>query len=197
MIFPWKKQKSQQKIIQIHSYWVIRFWGVMYFSGLITFPKNRKAIYNWEVVQRNSPHIDFCRSYHRILIGYNTRIRNFLYLASHIFYFSFCLLFYLDGMFAVEKYILLLPRLIKNNMLQTNTYYCDEFLRPVYFQIKRTKKYLKNKFEIASISVFHYACFLGTLRFCNKSFAIGEDSNLKVICLKHHEMRKNLVLFFI
>ena len=172
------KQKSQQKTIQIHWYWVIRFLGTMYFSGLITFPKNRKAIYNWEVVQRNSPHIDFCRPYHRILIGYNTRIRNFLYLASYIFCFSFCLLFYLDGMFAVEKCKPLPPRLIKNSMLQTNMYYCGVFLRPVYFQIKRTKKYLRNKFEIASISVFHYACFLGTLRFCNKSFTIGEDSKV-------------------
>ena len=47
----------------------------------------------------------------------------------------------------------------------------------------------------ASISVFHYACFSGTLQFYNKSFAIWEDSklrkfDLKAICLKYPEMRK-------
>ena len=67
-------------------------------------------------------------------------------------------------MFAVEKYKMLLPRSVKNNMHQTNTYFCDELLRAVYFQIKRVKKYLKKKFEKASISVFHCACFLGTLK---------------------------------
>ena len=57
-------------------------------------------------------------------------------------------------------------------MHQTNKYFYDEFLRAVYFQIKSAKKYLKEKFEIASISVFRCASFLGTLRFYNKSFAI-------------------------
>ena len=56
-------------------------------------------------------------------------------------------------MFPVEKYKLLLPRFVKKNMHQTNTYFYDEFLRAVYYQIKRAKKYLKKKFEIASISV--------------------------------------------
>ena len=82
-------------------------------------------------------------------------------------------------MFAVEKYKLLLLRLVKNNMHQTNTYFCDEFLRAVYFQIKRAKKYLKKKFEIASISVFHFAYFLETLRFYNKRFAIWDDSKVR------------------
>ena len=36
---------------------------------------------------------------------------------------------------------------MKNNMHQTNTYFWDEFLEAVYFQIKRAKKYLKKKFE--------------------------------------------------
>ena len=57
-------------------------------------------------------------------------------------------------MFAVEKYKLLLPRLVKKNMHQTNTCFCDESLRAVHFQIKRVKKELK-KFEAASISVLH------------------------------------------
>ena len=79
-----------------------------------------------------------------------------------IFCFSFGLLFYLDGMFTGEKYKLLLPRLVKNNMHQTNIYFCDELLRVVYFQNKPTKKYLKKKCEIASISMFHCVYFLMT-----------------------------------
>ena len=43
------------------------------------------------------------------------------------------------------------------------TYFCEEFLWAVYVQIKLMKKYLKKKFEIASISVFHCAFLLGTL----------------------------------
>ena len=86
-------------------------------------------------------------------------------------------------------------------MHQTNTYFCDEFLQAVYFQIKRAKKYLKKKFEIDIISVFDCTCFLRTLRFDSKSFAVCEDSkvrkkNLKVICLKYHEVRKHFLLFF-
>ena len=137
------------------------------------------TMYNWKFVHRHPPHLDFCRQYHCIFLGYNARIRNFWYLFSYIFCFSFCLLFYLDGMVTVEKYKLLLPRLVKNNMHQTNTYFCDEFLRAVYFQIKRAKKYLKKKFEIVKISMFHCACFLGTLQFYNKSFAIWEDSKVR------------------
>ena len=117
--------------------------------------------------------MDFCQQYCHILLGYNKGIRNFWYLVSYIFWFSFYLLFYLDGMFAVEKYKLLLPWLVKNNMHQTNTYFCDEFLQAIYFQIKRAKKYLK-KFEITSISLFHGACFLGTLRFYDKSLLCEE-----------------------
>ena len=81
-------------------------------------------------------------------------------------------------MSAVEKYKFLLSRLVKHNVHQTNTYFCDELQRAVYFQIKGAKKYLKKKFEIASISVFHCAPFFGTLRFYNKSFAIWEDLNV-------------------
>ena len=43
-------------------------------------------------------------------------------------------------MFTIEKYILLLPLLVKKDMQQTNTYFCDEFLRAVYLQIKHAKK---------------------------------------------------------
>ena len=116
--------------------------------------------------------MDFCRQYRRILLGYNARIRNFCYLLSYIFYIAFCLLFYLDGMFAIDKYKLLLLWLVKNNMHQSNTYFCEEFLHAVYFQIKRAQKYLKKQFEIASIRVFLGACFLWTLRFYNKSFPV-------------------------
>ena len=101
---------------------------------------------------------------------YKTTIKKFWYLVSYIFCFSFCLLFSLDGMFAVEKYKLLLPQLVKNIMHQISIYFCDETLRAVYFQIKCAK--------IVSISVIHWACFLGTLRFYNKSFAIWEDSKV-------------------
>ena len=73
-------------------------------------------------------------------------------------------------MFTVEKYKLLLLRLLKNNMHQTNTCFCDEALQAIYIQIKCMEKYLK-KFGIASISMFCCACFLGTLQFYN-SFAI-------------------------
>ena len=58
-------------------------------------------------------------------------------------------------MFAVEKYKLLLPRLVKNNMQQINIYFCDEFLQTVFFS-SRMEKYLKKKFEIAGISVSLY-----------------------------------------
>ena len=57
-------------------------------------------------------------------------------------------------------------------MQQTNTYFCDEFLRAVYLQIKHAKKKLKKKFEIARISVFDCVYFFGILRFYDKSFAI-------------------------
>ena len=75
--------------------------------------------FNWKFVHCHLLHLDFCWQYRHILLGYNTRIRNFWYLVSHIFCFSFCLLFYLDGMFAVEKYKLLLLWLVKNKMHQT------------------------------------------------------------------------------
>ena len=96
-----------------------------------------KAIYNWKLVHHHPPHLDFCQHYRHILLGYNTRIKNFWYHFSYIFCFSFCLLFYLDGIFAVEKYKLLLPWLVKNNIHQANIYFCDEFLRALYIQIKR------------------------------------------------------------
>ena len=82
-------------------------------------------------------------------------------------------------MFTIEKYKLLLPRLVTKDMQQTNTYFCDEFLRAVYLQIKYPKKKLKKKFEIARISVFHCVYFFGTLRFYDKSFAIWEDSKVR------------------
>ena len=69
-----------------------------------------KAICNWKFVHRHPRHLDFCRQCRRIRLGYNSRIRNFWYLFSYIFCFSFWLLFYLDRMFAVENYKLLLYR---------------------------------------------------------------------------------------
>ena len=38
-------------------------------------------------------------------------------------------------------------------------HFCDDFLQAIYFQIKYAKKSWK-KFEVASISVFNYACFI-------------------------------------
>ena len=71
-----------------------------------------------------------------------------------------------------KKVKLLLPRLVKRTCTEI-TYFCDEFLWTVYFQIKHAKKYLKKKFKIASVSMFHCMCFLvGTLPFYNKSFAM-------------------------
>ena len=118
------------------------------------------AIYNWNFIHRHPSQLGFCRQYRRVLLGYNTRIRNFWYLVSYIFCFSFCLLFYLDGMFEVEKYKLLLRPLVKNNMHQTNTYFCDDSYGPFIFKSKSRKN----------------TSFLGTLRFYNKSFAIWWDS---------------------
>ena len=48
----------------------------------------------------------------------------------------------------------------------------------------KKKVYLKKNFEIASINVFRCACFQGhfkskTLRFCNKSSVIWEDSRVR------------------
>ena len=136
-------------------------------------------IRQFKVRSWSSAAFGFLSQYRRILLGYNTRIRNFGYLVSYIFCFSFCLLFYLDGMVAVEKYKLLLPWLVKNNMHQTNTFLCDESLRAVYFQIKREKVYLEKKFEIVSITVFYCAFFLGILRFYNKSLAMWKDSKVR------------------
>ena len=79
------------------------------------------------------PHFSFCRQYCCIWLGYNTRKRNFWYLVSYIFCFSFCLLFYLDGMSAVQKYKLLLPLFVKNNMHQTNTIFVMNSYRPFIF----------------------------------------------------------------
>ena len=44
--------------------------------------------------------------------------------------------------------------LVKNNMHQNNTYFFDEFLWAVCFQMKRAKKYLKKKFKMADIVQF-------------------------------------------
>ena len=101
--------------------------------------KSPRAIYNLKFVYRYLLNLDFCRQYCHILLGYNTAIRNFWYLVSYIFCFSFCLLFYLGGMFAVEKCKLQLLQLVKNNMHQTGTCFCDEFLWVVNFQIKHAK----------------------------------------------------------
>ena len=136
-------------------------------------------IRQFKVRSWSSAAFGFLSQYRRILLGYNTRIRNFGYLVSYIFCFSFCLLFYLDGMVAVEKYKLLLPWLVKNNMHQTNTFLCDESLRAVYFQIKREKICLEKKLEIVTINVFYCAFFLGILRFYNKSLAMWKDSKVR------------------
>ena len=40
--------------------------------------------------------------------------------------------------------------LMKNNMHKNNTYFSDEFLRAVYFQMKRAKKSQKKKFKMAN-----------------------------------------------
>ena len=103
-----------------------------------------KAICNLKFVHRHPRHLDFCRRYLRILSGYNTNIKKVLIASFLPFLIFFLFTVFLDGIFAVEKYKLLLPRLVKNNMHQTNTYFCEEFLRAVYFQIKREKNVWRN-----------------------------------------------------
>ena len=155
---------------------------VLYFNWIIIsnqikyyLPINRdnflqmafKAIYNWKFVRRHLSHLDFCLQHRRILLGYHTRIRNFLYLVSYIFCFTFCWLFYLDGMFTVEKY--------PATLLPCYVHCCYRGL----WKIICTKLLKSNARKLTSISVFYYAYFLGTLRFYNKSFAIWKDSKIR------------------
>ena len=55
---------------------------------------------------------------------------------------------------AGHKVTLYLNGSMKNNMHQNNTYFCDEFLRAVCFQMKRAKNYQKKRFKMADISMF-------------------------------------------
>ena len=137
----------------------------------IYFFRPDKAIYNWKFVHRHPLHLDFCRQCCHNLLGYNTRIRNFWYLVSYIFCFSFCLLFYLDGCSQLKSinccYLVKIACTKLTYIFVMNSY--------VSFTFKSNASWNK---ETASISVFCCACFLGTLQFCNKCFAIWEDSKV-------------------
>ena len=79
----------------------------------IYFFRPDKAVYNLKFVHRHPLHLDFGRQYCHILLGYNTRIKYFLIpcFLHFLLFFLFTVLF--GWMFAVEKYKLLLPRLVK------------------------------------------------------------------------------------
>ena len=129
-----------------------------------TDPKTRahteigKAIYNWKFIHHHLPHLDFCWQHCHILFGHNTRIRNFWYLVFYIFCFSFCLLLYLDGTFTVEKYKLLLPWLVKNNITKLthicvmNSYGLFIFKSNVQKNIWR--KFWNSKYRCVSLCTF-------------------------------------------
>ena len=133
-----------------------------------------RAIYNWKYVHRHPMHLDFCRQYCHILLGYNTRIRNFLIpcFLHFLLFFLFTVLF--GWMFAVEKYKLLLPRLVKIACMKL--IYIFVLNSYGLFTFKSNARWNS---ETASISVFCCACFLGTLQFYDKSFAIWEDSKVR------------------
>ena len=118
----------------------------------IYFFRPDKAIYNWKFVHRHPLHLDFCRQRCHILLGYNTRIINFLIpcFLHFLLFFLFSVIF--GWMFAIEKYKLLL--LSENSMHQTNIYFCDKFLWVVYFHIKRELKQRNSKYKCVLLRVF-------------------------------------------
>ena len=140
----------------------------------IYFFRPDKAIYNWKFVHRHPLHLDFGRQYCHILCGYNTIIRNFLIpcFLHFLLFFLFTVLF--GWMFAVGKYKLLLPRLVKIACTKLIYIFMVNSYGPFTF-----KSNTSWNSETASISVFFCACFLGTLQFYNKSFAIWEDSKVR------------------
>ena len=100
----------------------------------IYFFRPDKGIYNRKFVHRHPLHLDFCRHCCHILL----EIRDFLIPCFLHFLLFFFFTVLLGWMFAVEKYKLLLPRLVK--IACTKHSFCDEFLWVVYFQIKRELK---------------------------------------------------------
>ena len=120
----------------------------------IYFFRPDKAIKNWKFVHCYLPHMDLCWQYPHIFLGYNTRNKKFLIpcFSHFLLFFSFTALF--GWMSAFEKYKLPLLRLLKNNMHQTNIYFCDELLRAVYFQIKCELKQRNSKYKRVSQCMF-------------------------------------------
>ena len=126
----------------------------------IYFFRPYKAIYNWKLINRHPPHLDFCQQYCHILLGYNARITNFLipYFLYFLLFFLFTVLF--GWMFAVGKYKLLLPRLVKIACLKLTYIFVMNSYGPFIF-----KSNARWNSETTSISVFCCACFLETLQF--------------------------------
>ena len=94
------------------------------------------------------------------LLGYNTRITNFLIpcFSHFLLFFLFTVLF--EWMFAVEKYKLLLPRLAKVACTKLTYIFVMNSYGPFIF-----KSNARWNSETTSISVFCCACFLETLQF--------------------------------
>ena len=129
----------------------------------IYFFRPDKAVYNLKFVHCHPLHLDFGRQYCHILLGYDTRIKYFLIpcFLHFLLFFLFTVLF--GWMFAVEKYKLLLLRLVK--IACTKLTYIFAMNSYGSFTFKSNASWNN---ETASISVFCCAWFLGTLQFYNK-----------------------------
>ena len=139
----------------------------------IYFFRPDKAIYNWKFVHRHPLLLDFCWHCCHILLGYNTRIRDDFLIPCFLHFLLFFLFTVLFGwMFAVEKYKLLLQWLVKIACTKLSYFVINSYGS---FTFKLNASWNS---ETASISAFCCAYFLGTLQFCNKSFATWEDSNV-------------------
>ena len=81
-------------------------------------------------------------------------------------------------------------------MHQNDTYFCDEFLREICFQMKRAKKYQKKKFKTADISVFfrdierakHYDAITKDLP-CEKIEELVSKSKIHLLKVSRSEIR--------
>ena len=120
----------------------------------IYFFRPDKAIYNWKFVHRHPLLLNFCWHCCHILLRYNTRIRDDFLIPCFLHFLLFFLFTVLFGwMFAVDKYKLLLPWLVKISCTKL-TYFCDKFLWVVYFQIKCQLKQWNNKYKCVLLCVF-------------------------------------------
>ena len=127
-------------------------------------------------INHHLPNLDFCWQYCHILLEYNTRITISVTLFLTFFTFSYCFIWIeclqLKSIKCYYRGSWKLTCTKLAHIFVVNSY------RSFIFKSKAWKKNLKEKFEIANISVFHCSYFLGTLWFYNKSFTIWEDSKV-------------------